>query len=394
MSREENKKTEEKVYTVGGIIREILNEQGYSEKENRGLTEQNISRFLIDFFKEIGLDDAVDVLKGGGKDYAFTEQEKPIIKCLIMERNRKLRRNKLGEHKEQIETPDFEFLFKIVNNIMGMLERRGYDPEKLHDAMERYMTDFLKNEASISVIISEKLQKLIESNVSNSNTHLRTFDKFIWMRAMETELNAVINKWENIFNEYNDLLGDMISEKIEEMYFEPCEVKEGNKTSKITKKKLYEECIKKYFEEWGKAQLELLYEEREKLLSEREKIVEKYNEKIQFYRTKVDRRSKNKRLCLEEIMQVGDETMEIDDKLKKLDKKQDRIYTKCQDLAYDEIYGKDEENPIVMPDTREILQKAKENVEYDIRHDNVEEEYGLITEVSKNCEAKKALETE
>lgn len=372
MSRNEIRNAEKKVYTLEDIIQEILDEQDYSEKESRGLTKQNISNFLTEFFKEMGLDDAKAKLKNG-KDYAFTEQEKPTIKRLIMERNGKLRRNKSGEYKEQIEKPDFEFLFDIVNSIMGMLERRGYqDEEKLQIAVERYMTDFLKNEASISDTISQRLQKLIESNISNKNTVLKVSDKFIWMRAMEKELNEVIDKWICIFDEYNDLLEDMISERIEEIYDEMCEGKIGNETFSRTKGELFDECVKKYFTEYGKDQLELLYEEREKILSERVKIEERYNEQIQFYRTTVDKRSKNKRLCLEEFMRMLNEMVEIDDKIKMIEKKKERIYIKCQELAYDEVFGEDEEKFFKIYDAGMILQKAKANVEYDMRYNSSE----------------------
>jgi hypothetical protein len=382
MGREENGK---KVFTVEDIIQEILDEQGYSEKENRGLTKQNISHFLTDLFNEMGLDDAKDVLKDGGKDYAFTEQEKPIIKRLIMER-KKLRRNKLGEYKDQIETPDFEFAFKMANGIMGMLERRGYDNNKLNEAVERYLTNYLKNEASISNTIYNKLKNLIERNVSDRDSNLRTSEKFIWMRDMEKELDTVINKWDCIFNEFDRLMGEAIAKEIEDMYFEPHEVTIANETDITTKHELFDKCVNKYYDEWGKAQMKLIEEERENLLSERGKIEKKYTEKVQLYRTQIDKRSKNKRVCLDIIMGIIREISEIDDKIKKLDKEKNRIYYKCQDLAYDEIEGEDERLPLQKTATSKFLQQAIKNVEYKMANDDTMEIPSFIFNDNKPSE--------
>lgn len=389
MSENEKNGAEEITYTIEDIIQGLLDKQENDDLDTRGLAKSNISGFLKKFFDSINLPDAKKILKSG-KDFAFTEQEKPLIERLIMERNGKLKRHKGGDYKGQIVLPDFEFLFEIVRDITAMLVRRGYDEDNLYEAMEMYMTQFLKNEASISITISQRLQAVLEGTITK-NIHLRTFDKFVWMRAMEEELNRVIDKWTDIFWEYDELLGEAISEQIETMYFEPQEVEVNGETVIKTEEELFGDCVRKYMDEWGKAQLKLLEEEKENLLSERKKIEKKHNDKINFYRTKIDKRSKDKSLCLEEIKRMQENTMEIDDKLERIDKKRERIYGKCQELAYDELHEEDEKNPITLPDTRTFLRKAKEIVESGGKDKKWEEMFNLISDAKRNGGIKNSL---
>jgi hypothetical protein len=80
------------------------------------------------------------------------------------------------------------------------------------------------------------------------------------------------------------------------------------------------------------------------------------------------------------------EISEIDDKIKKLDKEKNRIYYKCQDLAYDEIEGEDERLPLQKTATSKFLQQAIKNVEYKMANDDTMEIPSFIFNDNKPSE--------
>ena len=359
-------RNEEKTFSLDDIIQELIDNQEEvdlqedSDLENNGLTRQNISNYLKRIFNSMGLPDAKEVLRGG-KAFTFTEQEKDIIKCLIVERNGKLKRHKKGKNKGQIEQPDFEFLFKIMNGIKIMLLKRGYDKDKLYDSVEKYMTNFLENEASISVTISRELQKTVKEHIADQNTYLRTYEKFIWMRAMEEELNRVISKWNDIFSEYEELMKIEVGNRIQKMYYESCEIPPDDEittktNAQVFEKRVYEYLEKEYEEEW-----KALYDEKEKLLLEKGKKENRYNDSMEYHAKRNDKSLSARYSLMNDFERKLSELSEIDKKIYQIEMRQNTIYNQCCELAYDELWGKEEKVPVSgLLDTQEMLWKARE----------------------------------
>lgn len=423
MNGKERKGTEEITYTLENIIQgildkleakekadnqkaeadgsidddttELLDRQKAFEKKIRGLKKQNISNSLQGIFESMGLPDAKEFLRNG-KGFAFTEQEKSLIECLIIERNGKLKRHKGGSHKGQIEQPDFEFLFQITRGIMAMLLKRGYDEDKLYNAMEVYMTDFLKNEASAAVVISKRLQASIENNIVDQHTYLRTFQKFIWMRAMEEELDRVISKWDDIFVEYESLMKEAVYEKIGEMYKSLHESVSDGELSAKTEGQFFDDCVYQYAEEHYKEKVEALETEKKKLLSDKERIKKYHDGRISFYQKQIGKGSTARQSCGEELKQELKEISKIDEQIKQIDIQQSNIFRQCQDSVYNALYGENETIPVPdMQDSRILLRQAKENVSGSTKDKKLKELHELLDETQdKTAELRKFMEIE
>ena len=361
MSGKENKKVDEKTYTLDEIRLDLRSKQG-DDLENDGLTEQNVSGILKRLLEDMGLPDAKKVLRAG-KGFAFTEQEKELIECLILERQGKLKRHKKGKHKGEIVEPDFEFLFGIMNGIRAMLIKRGYDVEKLYDEVEEYMTSFLSNEASVAITISQKLQKMVERNIVDKNTYIRTFDKFIWMRAMEEELSGVADKWDAIFREYEKLMKAEVCDKIEEMYHKPYGATGENEIPVKTNEQIFNERVSEHLENKYKEKWEMLDKKEQKFLADRERKEKYYDDKEEYYRNHKSKSATARASYGQELFKIKMEIEELNKEIEQISIQRSAIYRNCQELAYDELYGGNEKIPVVgLPDTREILWKAKENV--------------------------------
>lgn len=387
-----NKEDEEKTFSLDDIIQELIDNQEEtdlqedSDLENNGLTRQNISNYLKRIFDSMGLPDAKEVLRVG-KTFAFTEQEKDIIKCLIVERNGKLKRHKKGKNKGQIEQPDFEFLFKIMNGIKMMLLKRGYDKDKLYDSVEKYMTNFLENEASISITISRELQKTVKEHIANQNTYLRTYEKFLWMRAMEEELNRVISKWNNIFSKYEELMKIEVCNRIQKMYYEACEIPSDDEittktNAQVFEKRVYEYLEKEYDEEW-----KALYDEKEKLLLERGKKEKHYNDSMEYQAKRSGKNLSARYSLMNDFERKLSELSEIDRKIYQIEMRQNTIYNQCCELAYDELWGKEEKVPVSgLLDTQEMLWKARENQIEEGKDNQIRALQELLIEASARVE--------
>ena len=387
-----NEEIEEKTFSLDDIIQELTDNQKEvdlqkdSSLENNGLTRQNISNYLKRIFDSMGLPDAKEVLRGG-KAFTFTEQEKDIIKCLIVERNGKLKRHKKGKNKGQIEQPDFEFLFKIMNGIKMMLLKRGYDKDKLYDSVEKYMTNFLENEAFISITISRELQKTVKEHIADQNTYLRTYEKFIWMRAMEEELNRVISKWNDIFSEYEELMKIEVGNRIQKMYYESCEIPSGDEitaktNAQVFEKRVYEYLEKEYEEEW-----KALYDEKEKLLLEKEKKENRYNDSMKYQAKRIGKSLSARYNLMNDFERKLSELSEIDKKIYQIEMRQNTIYNQCCELAYDELWGKEEKVPVSgLLDTQEMLWKAREIAIEKGKDNQIRALQELLTEASASVE--------
>ena len=387
-----NEEIGEKTFSLDDIIQELIDNQEEvdlqedSDLENNGLTRQNISNYLKRIFNSMGLPDAKEVLRDG-KAFTFTEQEKDIIKCLIVERNGKLKRHKKGKNKGQIEQPDFEFLFKIMNGIKIMLLKRGYDKDKLNDSVEKYMTNFLENEASISITISRELQKTVKEHIADQNTYLRTYEKFIWMRAMEEELNRVISKWNDIFDKFEELMKIEVSDRIKKMYYEACEIPSDDEittktNAQVFEKRVYEYLEKEYDEEW-----KALYDEKEELLLEKEKKENHYNDSMEYQAKRIGKSSLAKYSLMNDFERKCSELSEIDKKIHQIEMRQNTIYNQCCDLAYDELWGKEEKVPVSgLLDTQEMLWKARENAIEERKDNQIRALQELLIEASARVE--------
>lgn len=384
MNGNENKKTDEITYTLDDIILELIDQQKDTDlqADNNGLSKQNISNYLKKLFDSMGLSDAKEILRDG-KAFAFTEQEKGLIECLIVERDRKLKRYKRGENAGRIIEPDFEFLFDITNGIRAMLLKRGYDTDKLYEALEGYMTEFLKNEASVAVTMSRRIQETVERNIADSNTYLRTFEKFIWMRAMEEELTRVLDKWDGIFREYEDMMKAEVCDRIEKMYQEPYEAAGNNETAIKTNGQIFEERVGEYLEKRYKEEWEALDKRGQELLLDRERKEKFYNDKIKYYGNLIGKSSTARYSCGEESMKKIQEIAEIDKEIEQIGIRRRCIYDKCQELAYIELYGENEKIPVSgLPDAWELLWKAKANVAGERKSDKL----GALQELLEEAE--------
>lgn len=364
MNGNENKKADEITYTLNDIIEELTGKQKETDLrgDNSGLSKQNISNYLKRIFDSMGLSDAKEILRDG-KEFAFTEQEKELIECMIVERDGKLKRHKRGENAGRIVDPDFKFLFEITKGIRVMLLKRGYDAEKLYDALEGYMTEFLKNEASVAVTMSRRIQETVERNIADSNTYLRTFEKFIWMRAMEEELTRVLDKWDDIFREYEKMMKTEVCDRIEKMYQEPYEVAGGDEADAKTNGQIFEERVSEYLENQYKKEWETLDKREKQLLSDREKKEKVYNDRIRYYGKFIGKSNTARYSCGEESMKKLQEMSKIDEDIEQIKMQKREIYRKCQDFVYDELYGDNEKVPVLgLPDAREMLWEAKATV--------------------------------
>lgn len=384
MNGNENKKADEITYTLNKIIDELTGKQKKTDLrgDKNGLSKQNISNYLQRIFDSMGLSDAKEILRDG-KEFAFTEQEKELIECMIVERDGKLKRHKRGENAGRIVEPDFEFLFEITKGIRAMLLKRGYDIDKLYDALEGYMTEFLKNEASVAVTMSRRIQETVERNIADSNTYLRTFEKFIWMRAMEEEMTRVLDKWDDIFREYENMMKTEVCDRIEKMYQEPYEVAGGGKADAKTNGQIFEERVSEYLENQYKEEWEALDKREKQLLSDREKKEKVYNDRIRYYGKFIGKSNTARYSCGEESMKKLQEMSKIDEAIEQIKMQKRDIYRKCQDFVYDELYGDNEKVPVLgLPDARELLWKAKANVVGERKSDKL----GALQELLEEAE--------
>jgi hypothetical protein len=189
--------------------------------------------------------------------------------------------------------------------------------------------------------VSDKLKELIEISIADETRYLKTYDKFIWMRAMEGDFLDMIEKWREIFGTFEYMVHQECDRRINEIYREP--YADGEKTIE----QIMGERVQYYLETCYK-------EELENLQNEETELKERWKPGHDFIMQRYHHSSSD---FLEKNFANMEKVAKIEVRLREIGERRDKIECMCQEIAYDELFGADEKNPVPNMEKPEILLK-------------------------------------
>lgn len=228
-------------YSMEDVVAECQQIAGaFSDKaEKDGASITNISNIFTGFFKQLGLEAEWKALKTG-RSYSFSERQKEILVEIYVHRKDLEIRGNLKRDKGL----DIDLLYYILNNVLELFDvKPPLKESEIFMKLEGYMTRILTSNFSSEL---QNYFKILLENKFNNETistdkehYLRSYDRYLWKKALEFDLLRLVRRWKAIFEEMESLCKELTENEVEDQYLQ------NYYTMNLRVKKMIEEQLKK-----------------------------------------------------------------------------------------------------------------------------------------------------
>lgn len=218
------------MYTLRNITDEYYDElksKGRLASLRRPLDEEDDTSKKIHFYQDKvknfnAIIHAVDLIeemeelkKLSSTNYDFDVEGRRFVITLLREFTEKLDPLRRGE----IYKVDSEFIIYLYKGFLHIFESAEAEPELLERVSLK-----LYNRLDVPVRIvqstreaaSKRLEKMIQKRMSGFTLGMNTLENYVWLNGMRNELNALIQKWDDLYYFMSEIRQEELNDVAEE----------------------------------------------------------------------------------------------------------------------------------------------------------------------------------